>query len=183
MISKIHNSVFSKHIALLLAVSILTMSFRTRSNEDVILNAGTSVPLETISMIQSDQVSVGQTIDFRVKYDVKVGEATVIKAGSTAKGQVMRAQKAKGLGKEGFVESSLNEERGIGVSDTLPDDDDATSVPLSLLEGVRVGQEDVVVASSEEVFDCPNAVTPPPSTSTSASACTSTSTSGSICMP
>ena len=58
-------------------------------------------------MIQSNLVSVGQTIGFRVKYDVKVDGKTVVAAGSIAKGQVMRAQKAKGLGKEGFVEIQI----------------------------------------------------------------------------
>ena len=107
MISKIHNSVYVKHIALLLAVSILSMSFKMHGNGEVVLNAGTSIALETVSMIQSDLVSVGQSIDFRVKYDVKVDGKTVVAAGSIAKGQVMRAQKAKGLGKEGFVEIQI----------------------------------------------------------------------------
>jgi len=83
------------------------MSFKMRGNGEVILNAGTSVSLETISIIQSNFVSVGQTIDFRVKYDVKVDNKTVIAAGSIAKGQVMRAQRAKGVGKEGFVEIQI----------------------------------------------------------------------------
>jgi hypothetical protein len=107
MINKIHNSVFVKHIALLLAVSILTMSFKMNGNGEVVLNAGTNIALETVSMIQSDLVSVGQTIDFRVKYDVKVDGKTVVAAGSIAKGQVMRAQKAKGIGKEGFLEIQI----------------------------------------------------------------------------
>jgi hypothetical protein len=76
-------------------------------NGEVVLNAGTSIALETVSMIQSDLVSAGQSIDFRVKYDVKVDGKTVVAAGSIAKGQVMRAQKAKGLGKEGFVEIQI----------------------------------------------------------------------------
>jgi hypothetical protein len=107
MYSKIENSVYVKQISLILAVSILFMSFKIRGNGEVVLNAGTSIPLETVSMIQSDLVSVGQIIDFRVKYDVKVDGKTVIAAGSIAKGQVMRAQKAKGLGKEGFVEIQI----------------------------------------------------------------------------
>jgi len=78
-----------------------------RGNGEVVLNAGTNIPLETVSMIQSNLVSVGQTIDFRVKYDVKVEGMTVITAGSIAKGQVMRAQRAKGLGKEGFIEIQI----------------------------------------------------------------------------
>jgi hypothetical protein len=107
MIRIIHTSVYVKHIALLMALSILSMSFKMRGNGEVVLNAGTSIALETVSVIQSDLVSVGQSIDFRVKYDVKVDGKTVVAAGSIAKGQVMRAQKAKGLGKEGLVEIQI----------------------------------------------------------------------------
>lgn len=91
----------------------MNMSFRVRGNGDVILTAGTNIPLETTSLLRSDQISVGQTIDFRVKYDVKVGDKTVISAGSIAKGQVMRAQKAKGLGKEGFLEVQIKSVRAV----------------------------------------------------------------------
>jgi hypothetical protein len=107
MITKIQNSFIAKPIAMLLAASFLFMSFKMTGDGEVTLNAGTIVSLETVSMIQSDFVSVGQTIDFRVKYDVKVDNKTVIPAGAIAKGQVMRAQKAKGLGKEGFVEIQI----------------------------------------------------------------------------
>lgn len=107
MIKKIQQSIYVKHTALLLVVCIFCMSFRMRGTGEIMLNAGTNIPLETVSTIQSDLVSVGQTIDFRVRYDVKVDGKVVIAAGSTAKGQVLRAQKAKGLGKEGFVEIQI----------------------------------------------------------------------------
>lgn len=104
MITKIQNSVNLKFIALLLAVSFLSMSFKMNRNGEVVLNAGTPISLETVSMIESSRIAIGQTVDFRVRYDVKVEGETVIKAGSIAKGQVVRAQMAKGLGKEGFIE-------------------------------------------------------------------------------
>lgn len=107
MITKIQNSFFARPIAVLLIVSCLLMSFKMKGHGEVTLNAGTGVSLETISTIRSGLVTVGQTIDFRVKYDVKVDDKTVIPAGAIAKGQVMRAQKAKGLGKEGFVEIQI----------------------------------------------------------------------------
>lgn len=107
MIRKINNSVFVKHISLLLAISVLTMSFKMKGNGVVILNAGTNVSLETVSFIQSDLVTVGQTIDFKVRNDVQVDGKTVIAAGSIAKGQVMRAQMAKGVGKQGFLEVQI----------------------------------------------------------------------------
>lgn len=112
MLNKILKSMYVKPIALVLVTAILSMSFKMRG-DGVVLNAGTSVPLETVSMIRSDQVSVGQSIDFRVKFDVKVGDKTVIAAGSIAKGQVMRAQKAKGVGKEGFVEIQIKSVQAV----------------------------------------------------------------------
>jgi len=107
MLEKLQKSLIAKPIAILLALSFFCMSFKSAGGQTLVLNAGTSVPLETVNMIQSDLVSVGQTIDFRVKYDVKVENQVVIPAGSIAKGQVMRSQKAKGLGKEGFVEIQI----------------------------------------------------------------------------
>ncbi len=107
MITKIQQSILAKPLALFLAASFLMMSFTLKGDGEVVLNAGTRVALETISMIQSDTVAIGQTIDFRVKYDVKVDNKVVIAAGSIAKGQVMRAEKAKGIGKEGMVEIQI----------------------------------------------------------------------------
>ena len=112
MLDKILISMYVKPTALVLATATLCMSFKMRG-DGVVLNAGTSVPLETVNAIRSDQVSVGQTIDFRVKFDVKVGDKTVVAAGSIAKGQVMRAQKAKGVGKEGFVEVQIKSVQAV----------------------------------------------------------------------
>jgi hypothetical protein len=97
MINKIKTSFLSKPIALFLASAILMMSFRTTSENEVVLNAGTRISLETVSSIHSELVAVGQILDFKVKYDVVVDGKTVIAAGSIAKGQVTRSQMAKGL--------------------------------------------------------------------------------------
>lgn len=83
------------------------MSFKMIGNGVIVLNAGTSISLETINPLRSDLVMPGQMIDFRVRTDVKVDGKTVIAAGSIAKGQIMRAEKAKGLGKEGFLEVQM----------------------------------------------------------------------------
>jgi len=107
MLSKFQKSVFFKPTTILLVVAFMSMSFSLGGNGQVVLNAGTHIVLETTSMIRSDMVQVGNTLDFRVKHDVKVDGVTVIRAGSIAKGQVMRAQAAKGIGKEGFVEIQI----------------------------------------------------------------------------
>lgn len=113
MITTIKNSFFRKPIAIMLSLCFLLMSFTTGGDVGVVLNAGTSINLETVSTIQSDMVVVGQVVDFRVKTDVKVDNKVVIAAGAIAKGQVVRGQKAKGLGKEGFVEIQIKSVRAV----------------------------------------------------------------------
>lgn len=116
MLTLISKSVYVKQIAFLLIVSILSMSF-TMHAEGVVLNAGTSVMLETMSTISSATIAPGQIVDFRVRYDIKVGDKVAIAAGSIAKGQVLRAQKSKGLGKEGFVEIQLKSVKSVDGQD------------------------------------------------------------------
>ena len=107
MTRKILHSVYAKPMCLLLAASMLCLSFRTPGNAPVVLKAGTSIPLETVSMIQSDLVTVGQIIDFMVRQDVVVDDAVVVPRGSIAKGQVMRAERPRAIGREGFVEIQI----------------------------------------------------------------------------
>ncbi|MGB3587239.1 MAG: hypothetical protein WBA23_11895 [Tunicatimonas sp.] len=104
MTRRILNSVYAKPLALLLVASMLSLSFKMNNVAEVVLKAGTSIPLETVSMIQSDLITVGQTIDFVVSRDVEVNERIVIPSGSLAKGQVIRAQQPRAIGKEGFFE-------------------------------------------------------------------------------
>lgn len=144
MITKIYNSIFTKPICLILACSFMLISFTSSADEPIMLNAGTSVQLETISMIQSNLVSVGQTIDFRVKYDVKVNDKTVIAAGSLAKGQVMRAQKAKGLGQEGSIEIQIKSVTAV----------DGQEVFLSGSNVYQEGEDRTVLAVVLGIFVC-----------------------------
>lgn len=107
MFIKIYQSKYVQRVAYLLTVCVLCMSFSIRKPLDVLLSAGTSVPLETTTLLRSDEVSIGQIVNFKVKTDVKVGDKVVIAAGSIAKGQVTRAQRAKGIGKEGYLEIQI----------------------------------------------------------------------------
>ena len=102
------NSFLKSALSVILSIAVLNMSFATPQVEQmVVLKAGTVVPLETVSLIKSDNATVGRTIDFRVTRDIEVDGETVIPAGAIAKGQVTRSQKAKGLGKAGFVEVKI----------------------------------------------------------------------------
>lgn len=107
MFVKIKNARWIKVLSVFLAVNILGLSSLSASNK-VTLNAGTPIVLESMYSIVSNMTSAGQVVDFKVKYDIVSGDKVLIAAGSIAKGQVVRTQYAKGLGKAGFVEVQLN---------------------------------------------------------------------------
>ena len=101
------NKSISKSISVLMSLAVLNLSAAPTTVETVVLKAGTNIPLETINVITSDNASVGRTVDFRVTRDIDVDGQTVIQAGSIAKGQIIRTQKAKGIGKAGFLEIQI----------------------------------------------------------------------------
>ncbi|EON77682.1 hypothetical protein ADIS_1901 [Lunatimonas lonarensis] len=117
MIKNLKNNQGIKVVCFFLAFSILNMSFIPRSYETVKIPAGTVVTLENSSGISSANLTVGQTIDFFVRDDVKVGGQTVIRRGAPARGQVVRVQKAKGLGKEGSVEVEVKSVQAVDGSE------------------------------------------------------------------
>ena len=102
------NKPIFKSVAVMLSLAVLNLSFASPPVEQVVvLKAGTVIPLETINVIKSDNATVGRTIDLRVTRAVEVNGQTVIPAGAIAKGQITRSQKAKGLGKAGFLEIQI----------------------------------------------------------------------------
>lgn len=96
---------------------MLFSSFKSPVIESVTLNAGTLIPLETVSTIKSDLVTVGQVLDFRVTRDIVAEGKVVIPAGSIANGQVIRGQRAKGLGKAGFLEVQIKSVKSVDGQD------------------------------------------------------------------
>lgn len=70
----------------------------------ILVYAGTPVELETIMPADGKDLRVGQTIDFRVKYDVIVRREIVIAAGSMARGIITRLERPKMMGKGGIME-------------------------------------------------------------------------------
>lgn len=99
---------FHVRSALLLAFVMLVSSFKVPVYASTaVLKAGTTINFETTSVIKSGSMLAGQLIDFRVTRDVIADGNVVVPAGSIAKGQVVRSEKAKGLGKPGFIEVQI----------------------------------------------------------------------------
>lgn len=107
MITIIYNSKSVKILSLLLALSITLMSFGPRNYEKTLLRSGTLISLESSEEINSANAIAGQSIDFLVRNDISVNDKVVIRKGTIAKGLVQRVEKAKGIGKEGFVEIEI----------------------------------------------------------------------------
>ena len=92
---------------LLTAVALSMFSFSALA-EEVVLKAGTAVPMQLVNTVNGKDVAVGQIVDFRVTSDIKVGQTVVIEAGAIARAQVIRAKKNGILGEEGVVQLSVN---------------------------------------------------------------------------
>lgn len=93
----------------LMAALVLSASLSAELHaEDVVLKAGTPVPMQLMTTVTGKDAIVGQLVDFKVTQDITVDGKTVIPANSVAKAQVVRARKNGLLGREGEIQLSVN---------------------------------------------------------------------------
>lgn len=118
MITQIKNSIVFKPFTFFLALSISCLSF-SNTNETITLKAGTIAALETKTLLNSEFLTVGKTIDFMVTQDIKVEGNIVVEAGAMAKSQVVRASRARGLGKAGYIAVEMKTLTAIDGSQIL----------------------------------------------------------------
>lgn len=90
-----------------LAVLLFTTLGLSASAGDVVLKAGTPVPMQLVNTIDGKHSTVGQVVDFRVTSDIKADGKTVIPIGSIAKAQVVRAKKNGLLGQAGEIQVNV----------------------------------------------------------------------------
>ncbi len=103
-----------------LILATINLSFINATSKDTVtLVAGTSIALETLSTINTNQASAGQIVDFKVRQDISVDGKVVIKAGTIAKGQILRANKPKEIGKEGFLEIQIKSVTAVDGQEIL----------------------------------------------------------------
>lgn len=102
---KIYFSVKRAALALIL---LTAGSTATSMAENVVLKAGTPIPMQLVNTVTGKNSTVGQVIDFRVTNDIVVNGKTVIPAGSIAKAQVTRAKKNGIFGQNGEIQVNIN---------------------------------------------------------------------------
>lgn len=93
----------------------------TTNGKEIVLNAGTAIPIQIVSPVKAADLSIGQSVDFKVNRDVIVDGITVIPYGTPVKGIVYKAKKSSWWGTKGKL--------GISIYNvTLPN---GVSIPLN----------------------------------------------------
>ena len=131
-------------LVLLMIISFANMSFRIAGAGEVVLSSGTTIPLETISLISSSDLQPGQTIDLKVRSDVKVGDKVVIAGGSIAKAQVTKVSEPKALGKQGIIELQVKSVQSV----------DGQTIILSSGSFGKQGEDRLGISIGLGVFIC-----------------------------
>lgn len=140
----LRKSFVVKPLVAIMILSFMNLSFVLADNE-VILKAGTYIPLEVISEINTENITVGQMIDFKVSREVSVDKDVVIPYGSIAKGQVIRFEKRKGIGKGASIQIQLK-------SVTAKDGSEVILTGGNLSEQ---GDDKLVLSIVLSIFVCP----------------------------
>lgn len=83
------------------------------SQGPVTLRAGTPVVVECIQTLNSTNLTEGQTVNVRVKYNVVVNKQTVISAGSQGNATITNVQKAGIFGKAGRMEAQIQSVQAV----------------------------------------------------------------------
>ena len=143
------NNLLRKSCVVRPIVAVMILAFMNLSfalaDDEVVLKAGTMIPLEAVNEINSKFASVGQLIDFRVTRDIVVDKKVVIPYGSIAKGQITRFEKRKALGKGASMQIQL---KSIITKD-------GTDILLNGGNMSEEGEDKMIIMGILSLFVCP----------------------------
>lgn len=88
---------------------LCVMSVATYAQKEVMVKAGTLVPLQIVNPTKAADVKVGQKVAFRVSRDINVDGVTAIPFGTTVNGTVYEAKKSSWWGTKGRLGVRINE--------------------------------------------------------------------------
>jgi len=96
-----------------LVLALLSPSLLPASDRDFVLHDATPVRLRINRNISSADSTIGETVDFEVLDDVKIGETLVIARGGTAIASVTQAQKKRRMGRGGKLDVNIDYVRAV----------------------------------------------------------------------
>lgn len=142
------SNLSKKCLALILIFTFVTVfsfasALKASENETVTLSSNTVVHIETVEEINSDRVSVGQTIDLRVKEDVTVDGNVVIEAGTKVRGTIQEVESSSMIGEAGRLTLQIDRTQAV----------DGTNISLSASRRA-FGDDRQMVALGLGIFLC-----------------------------
>lgn len=125
----LRKSRFAIMLSFLLAVSFSTVSYAADSTDangaKLVIQKGRILKLELIEALSSQTNRTGDVVHFKVVNDVTVDDTVVIKAGTEALGRILTAHAAKGWGKSGKLDISVETVKAV----------DDSNIPLTATMG------------------------------------------------
>ncbi len=94
---------------LLISFVLCLMSIGTFAQKEVMVKAGTMVPLQVVNPTKAADVSIGQKVAFRVSRDINVDGVTAIPYGTIVNGSVYEAKKSSWWGTKGRLGIKITE--------------------------------------------------------------------------
>ena len=85
------------------------VSVATYAQKDVMVKAGTLVPLQIVNPTKAADVKVGQKVSFRVSRDINVEGVTTVPYGTIVNGTVYEAKKSSWWGTKGRLGIKISE--------------------------------------------------------------------------
>jgi len=87
---------------------LATMLTATFAMAQVTIPDGTKIRVRLEQNLSSDSFELGQTIDFAVNQEVRVGDAIVVANGARATGSIIKAEEKRRLGRAGHLDFSID---------------------------------------------------------------------------
>lgn len=97
---------------LFVSLVLCLLSVETFAQKEVTVKAGTMVPLRIVNPTKAADVSVGQTVAFKVSRDINVEGVTVIPYGTIVNGTVYQAKRSAWWGTKGRLGIKITEMYG-----------------------------------------------------------------------
>jgi hypothetical protein len=97
----------------ILVVSLLSPLFLCAADEEFVLHDATPVRLRINRNISSADATLGETVDFEVLDDVKIGDTLIVARGGTAIASVTQAQKKRRMGRGGKLDINIDYVRAV----------------------------------------------------------------------
>jgi hypothetical protein len=121
---------FRNYTIVILILLKSTFCFSQNENK-VLLEQGTVIKVKALESAKSNKIEEGDELEFEVYEQVLVKDKLVIKEGIYVKAYVESVQKARGLGKEGYLRVEFVNTTAV----------DGTKVPLRAMRGSITGEE------------------------------------------